>query len=736
MSPTISAASKINASPRKKVLAERNESVRSSISFSEGKSLASDITDDADSQLEIGLNGGKNQGSKDVDITNLDDKEAVLELPLVSKPSSKDGSFNSEVPLNPKKASESLHDMKLQESKPASSIISPNIAPLDADPSVPPYDPKTNFLSPRPRFLHYKPNPRIEAYLHKEITKEGKRLEESFLTESFSDTEVTEETESESSQKESEDASSSAEVVNEEVEASVYEPMSDEPTTTESIEGREVRKRQFFTRSKLIAFILVVVVTCASVPTTDSPRFDLSIYKGLNFANYYDSSQISGFAKASFEGFPGKIKQWSCKSLRYLSELIPNLDEVDKLGPLQFTNLTALLDNPFVVDGKEESIEEIQEEDELFDVQKEVLEENLETGDTDTEAENNGEEGALDGEDIEESALLVLESEVIEPDNSEAGVLEVRPEEKVESNSEMDEADVVQALEGEIIEESASLMLESELVEPDNSETGVPETRPEEGVEPSFKMVETDEIQAEKGLVSGAKSGSNPESFPELSAPFEDSQSFKMVETDEIQAEKGLVSGAKSGSNPESFPELSAPFEDSQSSKAQVIPLNFPGNKFSDDYIPAVSLLALALLAALVFLYLKQRRVGAQIPAVVEDPLLAKKELVSASTENMNHQEEDEIGESCPSEMSSFQTSSSYSKRGLNEAQSQERRQKRVSKRESLASSSEYSMGSPSYGSFTTYEKIPNKHGAGDEEIITPVRRSSRIKNQAVADSQ
>ncbi|KAF5936979.1 hypothetical protein HYC85_024485 [Camellia sinensis] len=93
----------------------------------------------------------------------------------------------------------------------------------------------------------------------------------------------------------------------------------------------------------------------------------------------------------------------------------------------------------------------------------------------------------------------------------------------------------------------------------------------------------------------------------------------------------------------------------------------------------------------------------------------------------------DVVGESCPSEMSSFQKSSSYSKRGpsgTNEAQNQDRKQREVSKRESLASSSEYSI--ESYGSFTTYEKIPIKHGCGEEEIVTPVRRSSRIKNHQV----
>ncbi|PHT90553.1 hypothetical protein T459_05666 [Capsicum annuum] len=38
-------------------------------------------------------------------------------------------------------------------------------------------------------------------------------------------------------------------------------------------------------------------------------------------------------------------------------------------------------------------------------------------------------------------------------------------------------------------------------------------------------------------------------------------------------------------------------------------------------------------------------------------------------------------------------------------------------------------MGSPSYGSFTTYMRIPAKHASGGEEVIIPVRRSSRIRS-------
>lgn len=124
------------------------------------------------------------------------------------------------------------------------------------------------------------------------------------------------------------------------------------------------------------------------------------------------------------------------------------------------------------------------------------------------------------------------------------------------------------------------------------------------------------------------------------------------------------------------------------------------------------------------------------------------------------------LGESCPSEMSSFK-SSSHGK-GLkvsSEAQSQERKSRRNYRRESLASS-DISLSSYSYGSFITYEKLHSKHvsvfamiritylqfqqlencflcvllllfwflkGHGDDEVVTPVRRSSRIRKQVTS---
>ncbi|KAF3612760.1 hypothetical protein FXO38_36634 [Capsicum annuum] len=82
--------------------------------------------------------------------------------------------------------------------------------------------------------------------------------------------------------------------------------------------------------------------------------------------------------------------------------------------------------------------------------------------------------------------------------------------------------------------------------------------------------------------------------------------------------------------------------------------------------------------------------------------------------------------------MSIFQISLSHSKKypksEHDEAQSIEKKPRKSNKRESLAAF-EFSMGSPSYGSFTTYVRIPSKHASGGEEVIIPVRRLSRIRS-------
>ncbi|XP_068653670.1 uncharacterized protein [Aristolochia californica] len=111
MSPTISAASKV-ASPRKKILVERNESL-------------------------------------------VEDSPAYGHM-----------SFLSDRTPSPSKISQPIDP----------SLLNPDSSSL-------PYDPLTNYLSPRPRFLRYKPNSRLE-FLRREKHKEELGLSDSLSPES------------------------------------------------------------------------------------------------------------------------------------------------------------------------------------------------------------------------------------------------------------------------------------------------------------------------------------------------------------------------------------------------------------------------------------------------------------------------------------------------------------------------------------------------------------------------
>lgn len=373
MSPTISAASKITASPRKKILAERNELVRSSASFSDARSqvmeddnpklekslskkktvsfsdVKSLIMEDDDSlNPEMGLILNKIEASHDSTITDLDD-EALRSDFVSDSEVFLESKKNDVSPLleNATKETDCVNLDPTFKISPRSSS-STLLAPLDADPLMPPYDPKTNYLSPRPRFLHYRPNPRIELIRKKDI--DGKWLEESFISESLLDSEVSGIL-SDDSQKEFEDISTD-EKVKEEVEAAVEEEVTElsVPETNllsiynpeQSVQAKQVSKSKFFTRLKFVAFLLVMVFASLSISAIKSPGTDFSVLNYLDFSDLYVPPEITEFAKVKFERLAQRSRLWAANSFSYICQLITNLREVPKLGPLQYSNLTDL----------------------------------------------------------------------------------------------------------------------------------------------------------------------------------------------------------------------------------------------------------------------------------------------------------------------------------------------------------------------------------------------------------
>ncbi|KAL4615148.1 hypothetical protein ACB092_07G104200 [Castanea dentata] len=716
MSPTISAASKITPSPKKKILVERNEPARTSLSFSTEKSPCrsvrfSDIVENIDSKADASLEENKIEAS--------DDKEASLTASSISEALRCEEVLDPEVTVSSKIDSKSLPETVTDEPdcvnldptfkiSPTSSCSwsCPILAPLDADPSLPPYDPKTNYLSPRPQFLHYRPNPRIEVYLNKD---DGRRLEESFISGSFSDTDATEEAQSDYSQKESEDVSS-VEILKEEEEEKAVDVSEPSPIRThlpkeeETMKAKGGSKLHFFTRSKFMVLLLVLSVACLSVSFTNSPVIDPSVRKESSFINIYDSYEIAEFAKANLDGLAQNFRLWYANSISFVSELILNFKGVPISGPLHYCNLT-MLHEDIPVDGYL-----------VFDHSPKGTGEKF---------ENINVLGSMRESEVDMESLEEEDQHEIEADEDVGDVLERLDDPEYEEVSQ--EIEEVSAEHGTSESEEVLPALEAEVIQTEKSEEEV-----------VFSVHLDSEQQSNLIYIEQP-----------VMVPMADEIQPQVSEAGKIQGECEKTSfvemeSAKGDLNPES-PEFDASAENLQSSEDGEFTLNGTKETIFREKVMGITFLFLTVMAAAGFIYVrKSKNIRPNAAINVEQPLLAKKLDFSPMSVSVKPTflerpssrnwptEVDMDGESCPSEMSSLQRSSSYSKK--NEAQSQERKARKNYKRESLASSSDYSMVSHSYGSFTTYEKIPTKHGhVADEETITPVRRSSRIRSQVTS---
>ncbi|TXG64042.1 hypothetical protein EZV62_011036 [Acer yangbiense] len=754
MSPTISAASKFATSPRKKILAERNESVRSSVSFSEAKVQA---MEDNDSKPEISLGKKKTVTFSDVrDLIMEENDFSKPEMGLNQIESSHDSTitdlgreetvkshsiFDSEVLFDSKSdVSSSLEAASKEKDcinldstfkiSPRTSCppSSPMLAPLDADPLMPPYDPKTNYLSPRPQFLHYRPNPRIESMLNK--VKDGKRLEESFASENSSDSEDSEIL-SEDSQKESEDLSSDEtvketneeeetaeegddEAVEEEEELNVSEPnpFSTHRPKEESVQAKVESKSKFFTRSKFIAFVLVLMFACLSISVSDSQlAADLSLS-----TNFYVPPEVTEFAKVTFEELVRKSRLWSANSIAYICKLISSFRGMHTLGHLQYGNLTVLLETDHLVDGHLKFVQKDASAD--FNYEKDFLasirERNL-------KSEPLQHEEIEDDENIEETED---DENIEEEENSPEFEEQVLVHQEIEVHDNINEAseDHTDSQSEEVCSTPMAPVIKPDLEAQQTQEIV------ESNVETDIKLQSNNIDLAQQHVVISEGTENQP--------AVKISEVIAVLEVAEIQPE---VSFAE---EPQGETDLNSELDASSANLQNSATFNGSENNYLTKNVVGISLsVLLSLLAATAFFTYANAKKGKPSTSHVDQPALTKKfSPISVSAEHTfqerlssrNWQTEVEmVGESCPSEMSSFK-GSSYRKE-VSEAQSQERKQQPRNNywRESLASS-EFSMGSPSYGSFTTYEKISSKvlKGCGEDEVVTPVRRSSRIRKQ------
>ncbi|KAL8541639.1 hypothetical protein ACS0TY_002779 [Phlomoides rotata] len=703
MSPTISAASKFTPSPRKKVLVERNDPVRTSISLSDGKasffsSVTSNVWEHFDPKSEM---GHQNQGVLDSKVADSAINKATAHVVHpVSKPS-KRVSF-SDVPAEIHLESESLSESVITDSnkdsivadsdslKLDSSLTEEADSPcIDADPLLPPYDPKSNYLSPRPQFLLYKPNPRIEVLLNKEkgLDPEGLQdnLMEEIMSENFSDSSEGSEV---SSQNEEIEVTASADdmvIGMDEMEADnhVPEPPESLPISTpvnnvvseeDLVQKNGKKPRALFRVMCFSTLLMLFFVACVSISSiTYSPhefaQKDLIL---SDLSNLYRQSRAA--AKVNFDRFSARVDQLKASSVSYFSELANELGKGGKQAPVQFVNLSDL------------QVENTWSEGIFFSKATDGLKENLEEEELDAEMDIFEEEYAEETGSDEKQDDVVLVTETDTFGEEEAAYAQLSPQETFEKGEEQTLSDSVKSA--------------------DESESEFSQIQRE--------SIDTKQLD-EQNIVDQPKSG--------LEAPLDVATDPASSATDTIFLDHKSES------------DVNTPSEEGVQSSSE-------DNSFAHRAAIGVSSLFAAVLAAAAFTYHYKRN---QQPCSA--PLLSKENWQAGTKQHYNtYQEEEEhsqswqtevdaIGsESCPSsEMSSsFQKGASYSsskKGGANEAVSSERKARKINKRESLASSSELSTGSPSYGSFTTYEKIQIKHGNGEDEIVTPVRRSSRIRN-------
>ncbi|KAG9132558.1 hypothetical protein Leryth_008465 [Lithospermum erythrorhizon] len=642
MAPTISAAIKFTPSPRKKILVDRNDPVRTSITLSDGKAtFFSSVSSDVDKNHDVFCSEEKNN-------------EVVQEVPIVPKPLKK-VTFK-EVKWNTNSLAESCIE-KVPIFSNSEDIIDNSLLELpNISLSCPPHEPEDNILSGA-KFDVGKVN--FEGSDSDEI----KQLEDSCmceLSENLPFSEVFEESQTVDSWERLEDVSESL---------PLSTPTGD-AIIEDSIVPKEAMKPHPLGNWKSVCLVLVLLGTFM-LSVTNFTTMHSFVPKDFNF-ELPELSEVAEIAKVNVDEFGGKVKQWSADSISYLYKMVLPVLEVDKMGPLQFMNLTVLEDDYrlssfFDVNSKGKEFEEymgleledVEEEDEMEEVDDAMKEGEHET----EEVEDEIEEVEHETEEVED------EIEEVEDERKEAEALDI----ELKMDTSEDDQLLAEIEKSHVEQEIVSSVATRKLINQQSSldMVSIPES-------PDMTHVKVDASEIDHN---------SPSSETEIQ--FEEHQSCSSLESRKLEGDH------------ESFSDVSYTHESSQ------IPIGSESSSGesriqANIVILGASLGLLGLGTVALIIYINQRR---KMVSMYGDtnPICNKIEF-KPPKEPSN---EEVVGESC---------SSSYQR-----------------KSESFVYSGEYSFGSPSYGSFTTYETIPIKHAGRDEEIVTPVRRSSRIRKQVTS---
>ncbi|CAL9168294.1 unnamed protein product [Musa hybrid cultivar] len=752
MAPTISAASKaVAASPKRRVLAERNETVpvvRSSLTSLLDESPA---PEEVPAKRRVSFGARPHQDS------------GVQETPYV-------GGGGSE----PRKIESEIKDRRYSGVFPSFHISPAAIAPLDADPSLPPYDPHTNYLSPRPRFLHYRPNPRIDQYLNQEgdlmDAGDGKRLEDSFSSESSEETPGQTEEEQQSTPGDDECSSPEVEAMEEETGESPVPESESNPKST--------GKGRSFWHYKFAPLLLVLGVACIfgsflGCPILSSSMLKAPVIPAIDDVHVRDYLAV---AALDLKELARKLSQWSFDSFARYTTLtsLPR----EEFGPFFMPNLTAAnieqredidysyigtivsnehigqgsaMEQPFEGEMQEESMEEHEVDidhscsattlsNEHIDqgsameqpFEGEMQEESMEEHEVDIDHSYSA--TTLSNEHIDQVSEMEQPFEIsVQQESMEEHEVDVSGDELKDDTESGDEKSGLEVTQG--LEEN-DVTVEPE-ADDDVKESSLVEFESEK------KIAEADDAKEmeEEAIVDGIESEKNIES--ELRKMQDIGPHDLVTQHDEVAGGQGDSSSSSSSASQthEDSPSASGDERISKTVQSQELSMYGSDGKHAMKLAAGLSS-AVLLVACFTFLLMKQR----QTSPLVDNPQIApaKKVItksVSGSSESHGHARGSPFQntpvvdmlmmDSGPSEFSSsLQNSTSVGRRRATrkgeeeETESNERRLRR----DSTVSSS-----SISYGSFTTYEKLSSKKGSRDEEVITPVRRSSRIRNHQIA---
>ncbi|KAG6473133.1 hypothetical protein ZIOFF_067040 [Zingiber officinale] len=707
MSPTISAASKaVTASPRRKILAEKNEaavasSVRSSLSSLPDESPV--IMEEAPAEREVGAGPLLNQnlweaGDSSEICSEQEDVELEVKNHRVSGALSSPCSFSR-----------------------STSTTTAAIASLDADPILPPYDPHTNYLSPRPQFLHYRPNPRIEQYWLDESglieVGDGKRLEDSFSSESCDNSEEQNEEETSSNlQKECEDVPAASD---EEDIAAIRASESESKIKSSGV-GRSFLKYTF------ASCLLVSVIACLLGSFGGYPVLSPTVLKLPTSRQAIDHLHMSEYISAvNLAEVCRRLGLWSFEAVAYRTRV--NAMPRQEFGPIFLANFTSSnleqrLD--IIHSGTVPSNELISEETgkgQPFSVPLDYRTESSEMEQTylkvdvplEDEAVSNEVDTPFDG------AMEILELDVPLGEPWDETLAGHESGDAIYLAKDLDEND--DTLEAETGPELHQDMEKSSLSEFESLEKTVQDD--------SNKM-EVRGVDDEYEHVVEVKQPRNGQDNPPVSA-IEHEAAESQVDSASVfsasQTQCSIAEETPLASNDEGIPsihELHALSAYTNDGKVAI----------------GLCLAILLLVASIMFFIMKQKK---PTPSVNELEVPKEKEVLSksasGSSESYGHARgspyentpvDTLLAESGPLEFSSsLRQSTSIQHRTTSKNNEEETlsHEKRRLRRDSTVSSS-----SMSYGSFTSYEKFSAKKKGirDDDEVVTPVRRSSRIRNQ------